>query len=234
MPRHPSRNPRLQDRDYEILQHVLRYRITTPEVLHRLFFDDSERNAVTKVTSRLISLDFLQSHPLFAGRTYLNLGSKGAKICGVSSRKTGSLGPQALYIEYGTLAYCQLGPVLRERMRVSDLSHRNPSLLARGLDSSHYYLDIDDGAKRFGLIRVDGGGDVAHVVRKCRQDIEAREEIPAFRELIYQGAFLIAVVTLSDEKRAALERELRTVATPVAFRVEVVPDLRQLLAAHYA
>ena len=234
MPRTPTRNPRLQDRDDEILHHLMRYRLTTPGVLHRLFFDDSERNAVTKVTSRLTSHRFLESHPLFTSQTYFNLGPNGAKVMGLSPRKTGPLGPQALFTEFGTLAFCCMGPNLHERLRVADLSRLNPALLAKGLDSSHYYLDIDDKVNRLGLIRVDFGGDAAHVARKCRQDIEAREQVPAFRQLISEGRFLVAIVTLSDPKRAALEQELRkiTSSSPVAFRVEVVPDLRHLLTRH--
>jgi hypothetical protein len=44
---------RLLDRDYEILEHLMTYRVTTREVLHRQFFADSELNAVSKVTTRL-------------------------------------------------------------------------------------------------------------------------------------------------------------------------------------
>jgi hypothetical protein len=108
MPHRPSRNPRLQDRDLEILEHVMRYRMTTPEILHRNFFSDSERNAVTKVTSRLSEHQFLQDYPLFGGQTYFSLGTRGAQVMGLSRRKVGPLGPQALFIEYGTLAFCCL------------------------------------------------------------------------------------------------------------------------------
>ena len=51
MPRRLKKQPtRLQDRDYELLEHVLRYRVTTREILHRLFFSDSEPNAATLAT----------------------------------------------------------------------------------------------------------------------------------------------------------------------------------------
>lgn len=39
---------RLLDRDYEILEHLMTYRVTTREVLHRQFFADSELNAVSE------------------------------------------------------------------------------------------------------------------------------------------------------------------------------------------
>ena len=210
----------------------MRYRMTTPEVLHQHFFDDSLPNAVTKVTSRLTSHGFLLSHPLFATQTYFGLGPNGAKVMGLSPRKVGPLGPQSLLTEFGILSFCCRGPIQRERLRVCELSEYNPALLARGLDSSHYYLDTDQNTTRFGLIRVDGGGDVAHIVRRVRQDIEHREQVPAFRQLILDDRFLVAIVTLSNEKRSALEQELQKLSTPVSFRVEVVPELRPLLVRH--
>src|SRR5262245_60806711 len=97
MPRHPTRSPLLQERDQEILDHVMRYRLTTPEVLHRLFFSDSERNAVTKVTSRLCQNEFLQSHVLYASHTYFTLAPQGAKLTGLARKKIGPLGPQSLF-----------------------------------------------------------------------------------------------------------------------------------------
>ena len=42
MARKPTKRPRLADRDYEIFEHLLRYRITTREVLHQLFFGSSD------------------------------------------------------------------------------------------------------------------------------------------------------------------------------------------------
>lgn len=232
MPRTPTRNPRLQDRDGDILEHVMRYRMTTPEVLHRHFFDDSLPNAVTKVTSRLTAHGFLLSHPLFGNQTYFGLGINGAKVMGLSLQKVGPLGPQALFTEFGILNFCCLGPVRRERCRVGELIQHNPELVAQGADRSHYYLDTEENVTRIGFIRVDGGGDVAHLIRKIRQDIDVRTPVPAFRQLIDDGRFLIAIVTFSDQKRDAVAQELQKINTRVLFRVESVAQLRQLLPRH--
>jgi hypothetical protein len=229
MPR-PRRNPRLQDRDYEILAHVRRYRLTTPEVLHRLFFDDSDRNAVTKVTSRLCLHDFLQSHPLYAGFTYFSLGRRGAKVVGLSPTKAGPLGPQAKYREYGTLAFCCLQPTPRERMLAADFLKQHPDCGYERHDVGHYYADYHESQARLGYIWVEGAGDVHHILHKVQHEIiEERRAVPSLRSVIDEGRFVVAVVTLHEDKKADIIRELGRQRTPVSFRVVVVPELRHLL-----
>ena len=76
MSRPPTKTPRLGDRDYEIFEHLTRYHITTREVLRRLFFSDSEENAVTKVTSRLTLHGYLNRYELYPPRTYFVVGPR--------------------------------------------------------------------------------------------------------------------------------------------------------------
>lgn len=230
MSRKNPKSPRLQDRDYEILEHLLQYRLTTPEVLHKLFFQDSDRNAVTKVTSRLTQHGFIAAHPLFASNTYFGFGPDGAKLYGLAPKHAKPLGVQSLITEYGTLAYCCLGATQRQRLRVGELYVRYPQLLRGRIDSSHYYLDHDGELTRIGYIRVDGGGTPDHVVRKCQSDIEQRLKHPPFAEVIEAGRFLIGVATFTQPKAETITRRLEQLIGPVKFRVEVAPNLVNLLA----
>lgn len=231
MARHPTHNPRLWgDRDYEILDHVRRYRLTTPEILHRLFFADSERNAVTKVTSRLCELEFLQSHQLYASYTYFTLGRRGAKVVSISSNKLGPLGHQALYKEYGTLIFCCRSEAVRERLTLPEVMRQFPQLISGRMDASHYYLDHENGVDRLGYIWVEAAGTVEHVVTTAAKDIiEQRRMIPAVRDLIDQGQFMVSIVTLTEDKQLQIVQALKKVLTPVFFRVEVVPELIHLI-----
>jgi hypothetical protein len=77
---------RLLDRDYEILEHLMTYRVTTREVLHRQFFADSELNAVSKVTTRLTENGYLARHEFLANSVYFTLGLRGAKLFGAPAR----------------------------------------------------------------------------------------------------------------------------------------------------
>ncbi|MDZ4686581.1 MAG: hypothetical protein SH850_16040 [Planctomycetaceae bacterium] len=226
----PRRNPRLQERDYEILEHVRRYRLTTPEVLHQLFFDDSDRNAVTKVTSRLCLHEFLKSHPLYAGYSYYSLGRRGAKVVGLSPIKAGPLGPQAKYREYGTLAFCCRQPVRRERLLASEFLKRHPDCSSGRHEAGHYYDDHHESHVRLGFIWVEGAGDVNHVIHKVRHEIiDERRSIPSLRMMIDEGRFVVAIVTLHEEKKTEIINALKQRQGPVSFRVVVVPELRHLL-----
>lgn len=230
MPRKPAKHPRLVDRDYEIIQHLLRYRLTTREVLHRLFFSDSELNAVTKVTSRLDQHGFINKHELYPSRSYFTLGKEGARLVGLSPRKCKPLGGQALPTEFGTLMFCCGAAEQRERLLVSDILARNPDLVHRHIDSSHYYLDHDGQSVRLGYIRVDLGGPPDHVARKCEKDIGRRYQIPAFRDLIDGDRFMISVITASEEKKGFIRQSLMPRGWRTRFRVEVVGELSQLIA----
>lgn len=232
MPREPAKRPRLTDRDFEIFDHLRRYRLTTPEILHGLFFEDSQPNAVTKVTSRLVKHGYLNSFDLYEQRKYFIIGPKAARITGISLNHTKELGPQALVQEYGTLEYCFADKECRERLLVRDVHNHNPALLARRLPSNRYYLDgKDHSAALFGFIRVDYGSELPHLIRKCQDDVDRRYEHESFRGLIDGGRFLIAIPTATDERKEDIRLALRRRDWgPVRFRVEVVPNLVHLLA----
>ena len=230
MPRKPTRNPRLVDRDYEILDHLARYRLTTRDVLHQLFFDDSEPNAVTKVTSRLTLHGFLNKYELAPGRNYFVMGPESARIMGVSPKKCKPIGPQSLPKEYATLIFCCLQEPKRERLKVGELSQKFPDLLARKIDNSHYYLDrAEDEAVRLAFLRVDQGGTPDHIARKCEKDIQDRSRIVSFRELVETDRFMITIITAHEEKAATIRETLRRRSWPVRFRVAVVADLAFLI-----
>jgi hypothetical protein len=230
MARPPTKNPRLADRDYEMFHHVMRYHMTTREVLHRLFFSDAEENAVTKVTSRLVRHGYFNRYELYPPRTYFVLGSLAASLMGISPKKTKEFGPQALIREFATLAYCCLAEQPRKRLMVRELQEHHSCYLQRNLDSSHYYLDNDGQTTRLAHIRVDYGGPPDHIVRKCKQDIDDRYAQESFRQLIDAGGFLVAIVTAREEKAAAIHEALkRHDWKNTRFRIEVVPDLVHLI-----
>src|SRR5205823_5063055 len=151
---------------------------------------------------------------------YFTLGKRGAKIVGLARSKIGPLGPQALYREYGTLAYCCLGEIQRERMRMSEIMRHHPEYILGRLDASHYYLDMHESTVRLGYIWTEGGGDTTHIVQTVKKDIiEARRDIPALRQMIDDQKFVVAIITLNEDKKEAILRTVRTIPTTVFFRV---------------
>lgn len=232
MAKRVTKHPRLVDRDYEILDHLRRYRLTTREVLQRQFFSDLELNAVTKVTSRLVDHGFLNRYDLYSGHSYFVIGPEATKLFGVSPKKCKPLGTQALPREYGILLFCCMAETPRERLLVSELQKKLPDFTGKHTDCGHYYLDHDGSMVRLANMRVDQGGPPDHVARKCRDDLEMQMRHTPVRTLVEQDRFMVAIITATDEKAAAIKEALKRHTWPVRFRVEPVPQLAELLARY--
>ena len=232
-----TRNPLLQDRDTLILHHVARYRMTTPEILHRLHFEGEQRNAVTKITSKLCDGKFLDSQTLYASYTYFTLAQLGAKHVDIRTTKLGPLESHSKYRAYGTLLFCCSERLERKKFTIDEVMKKRPEYIAGKIDSSHYYEDAgEDGFTRWGYIWIDGGGEMRHVVKKFEIDIveKRRQRSPGLRKQIDAGGFMVAIVTFNEYRRAAIEEALTTIpisspAKPVSFRVEAYPALAPLL-----
>jgi hypothetical protein len=228
MTRTQVRHVRLGPRDHDIFDHVRRYRLTTRDVLHRLFFPEVKPNAVTKVTSRLCDSGFLNQYDLYESRHYFVLGPEAARLLGVPQKRTEELGVQALPIEFATLLFCT-GAGDRERLTRPELQAHHPSILVPGVDASRYYLDRDGGKTRLATVRVDCGGSPDHVARKCRDDLDRRLEHDAFADLVAKDQFMIAVITAREEKATAIHEALGRHTWPIRFRLGVAPELAQLI-----
>ena len=234
-PRPPAGGGKLSDRDYEILRHLKRYRVTTREVLGRLFFRDSELNAVSKVVSRLEKGGYLSSHELASGtgRRYYTVGATACRLLGLSTRKAGPRGPQALLTDYAILLYCcgRETESARKRLAVSELASKQPNLLGKGMDAGRYVLETPAvGVSTLGFVRVDHGGDVAHIVRKCAADVEKRAGIRSIRQLMDERRFVLVVVTASEDKRLEIRDALARRPWLVQFRVEAALGLAPLVS----
>ncbi len=223
-----SRGARLQDRDFAILEHIMRYRVSTRDILHRKFFADSEPNAATKVTSRLVETKYLTRYPLVATQSYYTLGVQGAKVFGLPITRLGALGPQSLYTQLGILSYCHTPNATRQRLRVAELQEKHPGLLAKGVDSSQYAVDSTTTPTVLIHVRVDGGGPADHVMRKLKEDLKIRQQIALCRALIEKQRFGLAVVTYTDAKKQQILQRIQSEEWPCAIQLEVCPILLQL------
>jgi hypothetical protein len=205
--------------------------MTTREVLHALFFKESELNAVTKVTSRLADYKFLNGYDFHSGKKYFVFGPAGAKLFGISPKKCGSIGPQALAQKYGALQFCCVGEVPREKLLVHELAAHLPSIKGKHLRASSFYIDTQGERPCLAQMRVDLGGPADHIVRKCRADLEQQIVLPQISELVKLDQFMMAIITTSKQKKDDIEDALLRHSWPVTFRVEAVPDLAALLAS---
>ena len=222
-------SPRFNDRDSDILEHIVRYRMSTPEILHKLFFSDSELNAVTKVTSRLVKNGFLNRYDLHSGKSYFSVGPNSARMYGFAAKKCREIGEQAIISEYGMLQYCCLSPIPRERLLVSELLDEIGNIAGKKLRPATFYIDIQDGVSRLACMRVDHGGPPPHVVRKCRTDLESLVANAAIADYVRRQRFVMAVITCNEQKVRFIQDSIARQTWPIQFRVEAVPDLTPLI-----
>lgn len=220
----------LQDRDHEILSFIARYRMATREILHRRFFDDSELNAVTKVTTKLIDAGYLLSYPLYGNSKYFVLGPVGAKARGLPKRVSKPIGPQSLITQYGILEYCQAQNTHRERLTVSEIQKLYRGLLQRGIESVNYVTDGTGDVGKLQSVRVDGGGPVDHTVRKLRLDMATRSTNSVCVTLNSVSRFEVVCITysvsLAEQIQERIAKEILWCPVKVSYSDNLLPLLR--------
>lgn len=222
---------RLTRRDREILDHVgRRFRITTNEILQRVFFADQQPNAVTKVTSRLCAHKYLTKFPLVYPQSYFRLGERGAATLGLHESRTLPLGPQSLPTEYGVLCYATLRSEPFTRMTADEVQQRFPFFNRVWCDAPHLLRD-DQRQPVVELLRVDLGGTADHVARKVFDDVTTRIQSAEFRPLVRDRLFRFVVITTTTEKAAAIQASLKPYRWPegLAMHLAAVPDLLPLI-----
>jgi hypothetical protein len=219
----------ITERDEDILRHVARYRLTTSEVLRRLYFASAKPGGEKNVLRRLTG-DYLQPRPLYGKRVYYQLTPAAAMTLGESEESAAPLGPQALVRLYGTLAFCCLGKTLKPVFTRAEFLQAFPGFADRlDLGQTHFYLDDDGQTVRLGQILVEQGGEYLRLLNKCRRLIERGREVPGFQEIIADELFVIALVIAEESKRDMLYAQLRKVPLPVWCRIEIISGLGQLM-----
>lgn len=224
----------LQPRDFDILGHVARYRLTTLETVHRLFFEGSTVEAPKTVLRGLRAGGYLQSRPLYIRRAYYQLTTAAAGLLGEPPRAASPLGPQALVRAYGVLAHCCHGDDKeRRRLTRAEFEAAFSYLHENGVPFDAFYVERDS---RLRLVRVivDQGGDAKRLLRKCTEIRRRAATTPGFQDLLRAGEFELAVVTAAPEKmetlRVAYEARDELRSFPVRF--DTVAELTHLLPNH--
>jgi hypothetical protein len=221
------------ERDDAILEHLRRYHLTTPEVLHRLFFGDAGLNAVRKVTGRLVRAGRIRPCVLFEQRKYFVLTPREAVRLG-EHRSIGRMFEyQGLVNAAGILWYCVATGT--QKFMPKEFAEHFPELVIPGVRLGNYYIDneeTDDGRKsRMGFMLVDYGTSETTIVKKVRKIIARGYTRPAFSRLIQRENFVIAIIAPSRGKVETIKAALAAEPPgPVRFRVEAVPEMEGLLS----
>ena len=227
MPRSAERMVRLTERDEAILDHIRRYRITTIEALHRLFWEPTTTtNAVSQVLARL------SAHVRgvdVGNRSFYLLTPEAARESGEDEDFAKFPGATSLARHYAMLEFCCLGDPRREHITARELRENFSNFDGRGIARNAYFHTFDAPAK-MGWLEVDCGNHAATRAKKCRKQFAKRYEAEGlkFRQLADAGQFGIALVTSSAGKKLALERALAKLE-PFPISIHVSQTLRELL-----
>lgn len=227
-----SRNPRPANdaRAQRVVDHVLRHRISTNGAIRRHICPELSPNSVSKLTAGLCHRGLLARHPLFPPAVYFTLGEAAARDRGVRLHRALPLGPQALPIEYGVLAYAALGSSYHRRLNLDELEQLLSGAPASLLSEAPYCLDETKRESVLELFRVDLGGRADHVARKAASIIRDRKAEPAFASWFQQGRVRLVIVTGAAEKAAAIRAAVDQHLWPdgLSIHLAVVPHLLRL------
>ena len=220
---------RLSARDYAILHLADRLRVLTIAILRKGVLAGLSRSGASKIVNRLVRSQHLCGYTLFHPTRYFVLGDQGARLLGRTNHRTLPLGPQALPIEYTTAVYRVLGRTPRKRLMRSEVQEIYSWLTGQLMDAP---MCIDEAHSVLELLRVDLGGPVDHIARKCRADIDERSGIPEFNALIKTKCFRLVVITGTKEKLGAIKAALGRHQWPPGLLIHcsVVSELLLLTA----
>ena len=216
-------------RDRAVMDQVVRYGMTTNEIVHKTLFSGRHPSAAAKVTARLVSQGYLERLPFLPPRVYFAPGARLAREYGLPAKRSYALGPQSLPSRYAVLAYAQLG-----RRRLMRLTSAEVAKLYPDFPSAWKTLVLCRDAHHDGnpteIVRVDLGGAAHHVARKCERDMAGRMRCAAFRHRVAGGDFRLTILTTAQAKARAVALSIDDRAWPkgLAVHLAVIPDLYQL------
>ncbi len=226
---------KLNARGQAILEHVARHRITTPQVLRRALFPHQSINAVIKVASRMCRTGLLQRVPLLHRHCYYALTPSSARAVGVSHKRTGPLGVQALPVEYAALHFACFTAAQRVRLTSAELKLSYPWMESAWIRAAHCLDRSQPESECLELLRVVQGGAPDHVARKCHADISRRQGNEAFLQLVKQERFRLVVIAATAESASAIQHALDNHLWPdgLAIRLTVLPQLLPFLGGSH-
>ncbi len=221
----------LGKRDRAILADVLRYKLTTNELIHQLYLPEANINAVTKITSRLTGAGWLQRHTLVGSQLYFVPSRTACRHFALPISRCRPLGLQTLATSLSIAQYCQ---TLSQGYRLVDskeLELHWPWIPTK-LCTLPYAMLPSGQAGQLRPLRVDLGGTPEHVATKCAHDIKQRQQVGGFRALLSERRLVYVVLTSTAAKKDLIKRALQKRDWPDNMRFEVVeiPDLCWLLS----
>lgn len=238
--------------DRSVLQHVARYRLTTPEILApTALLADTETSTAQRALELLARDEWLFANPLIAesadpGHICYQLTPRSAEALGQDAELAAPLSRDARIEAFAIATFCCRGAVFRQLFTKEEFQQKFRHLWFPGQPVRYYLEPVAPAATRLAFLKVDkaGPGRWDRLIDSCarflRQRTDAehvaaehRPHVAAFQQLVEQRQFQFTVLTALPEKQRAieLELELRSAAGEESppIQVHVVPGLLELL-----
>lgn len=211
-----------------ICEHVARYRLSTDDVLWKLFFPDAQSvNTVQKYVSGLIHDGWIDKFQSVNRRNIYVLGKNFSqpRRCRGGAMFSEQTLPEAMAILY----FCN--SFNHKRMTVRELRTVDEELALPGVRCSAYFVDEHGGLLGLSLMLVDRVNPVRRLVWKVRRLVGQRFKREAYRRWILARRFSVTILTAFPEQ----EKRIRETFADgkhqglVPVRVRLVPEYAPFL-----
>lgn len=212
----------LGSRDRRIMADVVRYRLTTNEIVRWCYVPTGSANAATKITGRLVRQGWLNAYPLVDKRLYFVPGKSLVRTLGLPAGRTRPLGVQSLATHLSLANFCKSGTTPYQLLDDAGIAERFPWIPQPLRSTAHVVSVGHDRSLR--LIRVDFGGTADYVAKKCRAELSRRESVPGFAKLLSAKQLVLVVLTATECKCDLIKQAIQKLSWPPTIRLQVVVD----------
>lgn len=230
----------LSTEQHEILGHVFRYRLTTPEIVSACTkLTPEDVPAAESLLEELVTDEWLQTgqlSPHDASRRFYYLSPRAADALGHDEIVAREPSRELRIESYAIARFCCCSQPFRELFTKDEFISRFSSIWYPG-QPVRYYLEPAGGNEvRLAFLKVDKGGPSRwdRVIESCRRFLSKRttrsqsdprynRRVDAFRDLVDAGRFQITLLTSLQEKHDAIVQALDLLETSGNERPPIVP-----------
>jgi len=213
----------LPEREQAIIDHVARYRVTTVDVLHEMFFPEMRSvKTVRKIVASMIADGWLDGFQAVGRRNLYVLG-RNFEQPRATQGTTASFSEQSLPTAVAILYFCARHH--HRRLTVPELQAVDSRLCRTGLNNSPYYVDQRGNKLGLSLLLVDRDSPVRRLTWKVKRLVGQRAKHEAYRAWMLDQRFSVTILTAFAEKQQQILRALPVRTRPlVLVRVVLVPE----------
>ena len=237
---------RIKSADLAVLQHVSRYRLTTPRILTSASMPETiDEGAAEAILDELASNRWLAKLPLAPTGClgdYYQLTEKAAAKLGCDPKTAQSLKREGRIACYAVASFCCSQKTFRRLFTKDEFIKAFGELWYPGQPVRYYLEPGETKRPKLAFLKVDDGGQGQwdRLIDSCMRFLRQRTDVnrvashyrlqtEAFSQLVNRGRFQISVLTSLPEKQRAIELELerrRATEQPCPpIRSYVVPGL---------